>query len=444
MPPEMHFPSPLELKEAFGTFQLSRLDEGMERKCVARNYLPPLNKFEKVRNNSGKYILVPTTIDTSFVFRGQTAFYDKCLPTLYRENLSEQDILIERLRCCEFEEYLKQMPEVDAFERYNYNIDYLGLSQHYGLKTDVIDLTSSIDVALFFAMCNMSKDGKSFYPQIEEKDYLGYIYAVGTIEMGSGPNNIKNLFDGKLSAIGMQPFYRPGNQRGFGMHLEKEETLTGLLYSFSYTKADSEQIYNDFANGNVLWHEDEISKVAREIGVTMSFSYKALNLCFKRYYKKSKSERKLMKSQLEEKGVVFLKDSLWKIDSKSLLTLQVEITQRGGLEGFYDIVQRKMRSGDGKIKHCVDTEFLTNNLLICFPTSGCKAPEGYDSPFFRAESKDGKLSGYMKRVITQEMQTRPNKDTGKVDKWLGDWKSLPCYYKDSINKTVKAIKSDIQ
>lgn len=59
-------------------------------------------------------------------------------------------------------------------------------------------------------------------------------------------NRLKSLFDGKISAIGMQPFYRPGNQRGFGMHLDKGKTLTGLLYSFCYTKEDSERIYRSF------------------------------------------------------------------------------------------------------------------------------------------------------------------------------------------------------
>ena len=295
MPPEMHFSSVQELCNAFWAFQLSRLQDELNNPNMGAFFLPPANKFEKVRNAKGKYILLPTAIDNSFVFRGQTEFFKKCLPTLYREKKSEEQLLIERLRCCEFEEYLKQLPQVEDFEKRNFSIDYIGLAQHYGLQTEVIDLTNSLDVALFFATCNMSEDGKTYYPQKEDKEYVGYIYAVSTHELGEGNIELETLFDGKLYAIGMQPFYRPGNQRGFGLHLEKDEPLTGLLYSFSYTKEDSERIYKSFQDGNELWHEDGISETAREIKSTLTFSYAAMNACFNRYFGGKRSERGSMK-----------------------------------------------------------------------------------------------------------------------------------------------------
>jgi len=48
----------------------------------------------------------------------------------------------------------------------------------------------------------------------------------------------------------MQPFYRPGCQRGFGLHLNEGETFNALLYSFSYTKEDAELVLSEFKNGN--------------------------------------------------------------------------------------------------------------------------------------------------------------------------------------------------
>jgi len=427
MPPEMHFKSPLDMKEAFWAFELSRLQDYLKDK-QGMDFLPPANKFEKVRSITGKYVLIPTAIDNSFLFRGQTAFYDKCLPTLYRKEMSEEEILLERLRCCEFELYLKQLPQVEAFEQQNFNIDYLGLAQHYGLKTEVVDLTNSLDVALFFAMCNMSADGKTFFPQQEEKEYIGYIYVVGTLEKGNRPNEIRNLFDGQLSAIGMQPFYRPGNQRGFGLHVKKDETLTGLLYSFSYSKKDSEQIYNYFLQGDVLWHEDEISRVAREIRETMSFSYATMNLGFKRYYKQKKSQQQEMKHNLLNKGCTFHKHSQWEIDKKELNAIHGRFAKEGGLKGIVDVIQRKMIDGDGRKRNCVDTRFLTSHQMMEFPISGCKAPDGYDSPYSFTESEDKQIWGYAQKMITQETQTKPNPITGKVDKWTGDWRTLQIDY----------------
>lgn len=429
MPPEMHFDRPQELKDAFWAFALSRLQDVLTDSKETTYFLPPVNKFEKVRNKEGKYILLPTAIDYSFVFRGQTYFYDECLPTLYRKkDITEEEVLIERLRCCEFELYLRQFPQVAAFEQHKYNIDFLGLAQHYGLKTDVIDLTNSLDVALFFAMCNMSQDGKSFYPQQEDREYIGYIYAVSTMEYGHGPNTIKNLFDGRMNAIGMQPFYRPGSQRGFGLHLKKGEPLTGLLYSFSYTKTDSEQIYQHFSEGRVLWHEDEISRVAREIRNTMTFSYDALNLCFKTYYRHSKKERDTMKHRLQDKGCAFQKHSLWEIDRKQLFEFQTKYAAAGGFDGMNDIVQRKMVDAAGKWKHCLETRCLTQTDAMKFPFSGCKAPDGYVSPYFFSESQDKQVWGFSQQQITQENQTKPNPVTHKVDKWVGDWHSLQIDY----------------
>lgn len=440
MPPEMHFDTPDELKQAFWAFSLSRYQDILDNMEMGTYFLPPPNKFEKVKDNKGNYILLPTTIDNSFLYRGQTEFFEECLPTLYRKkDISDEEIFIERIRCCEFEVYLKQYPQIEIFEKNKYNIDYLGLSQHYGLKTNVIDLTNSLDVALFFAMCNMSEDGKAFSPQREDKEYIGYIYAVRTKEYNNRTNKIKNFFDGRVKAIGMQPFYRPGNQRGFGMHLERGEAMTGLLYSFSYTKLDSENIYNTFKNGDILWHEDNISRVAREIKSTKTFSFKALNLAFKRYYKNPCKKQIAMKERLVQMGYTFQKRSLWQFDKNKLQFLKREELAKKGLEGLVDVIHRKMMDNEGHTKHCIDTQYLSHEDMVRFPISGCKAPEGYDSPYKFSESKDNIVWGYSQRIINQENQTIPNPITHKVDKWVGDWRTLKIDYNREQRLNMKTV-----
>lgn len=428
MPPEMHFDSPQDLRDAFFAFSLSRVQESQANKQLSNYLLPPVGKFEKVRSKCGKYILVPTTIDLSFVYRGQTKFYDECRPTLYRESKTEEEIFVERLRCCEFEEYLRQLPEVKAFEEQHFQIDYLGLSQHYGLQTDVIDLTNSLEVALFFAMCNMSKDGKSFFPQQEDKDYIGYIYVVKAFEMDGVPNGLKTLYDGELSVIGMQPFYRPGSQRGFGLHIEKDKTMTGLLYSFSYTKQDSENIYNFFNEGTTLWHEDDISRVAREIKDAKTFCYHAMNACFKRYFSGNKRARLALLADLKQQGYTFQKHSLWEMDKVALATKRAEYEQIGGASAMSNIVQRETMDKNGIRKHCIDTRTLTSLWMLQFPESGCPAPADYDSPFEYQMSKDNKVWGFSLRNYTQFEQTKPNPVTKKVEKWVGDWRTLKIDY----------------
>lgn len=422
MPPETHFNSPFDLKDAFFDFIESRLQDILADKQAER-FLPSKDKFEKMTNSKGENILVPTSLDMAFVYRGQTAFYEKCLPTLYRTKKTELEILIERLRCCEFEEYLKQMPEVKAFEDNCFKIDYLGLAQHYGLQTDVIDFTNDLDVALLFAMCNMSQDGTTFHPQAEDKEYIGYLYVIPTFYFSS-VGGTKTLYDGKLGVIGMQPFYRPGAQHGFGLHLEKGETLTGLLYSFSYTKEDSEMFYSSFDQGTRLWHEDEISRVAREISTTKQFCYDALEKCLKKYFKGSCRERKEIVPKLRAMGCTFQRESLWKIDAKALAWQYIAFEKTGGFTGINNIVQRRTITEGGQRKPCRDTKILSAEWMLRLTCSGCKAPKDYASPFENYESAGFGTWGYRYKPYTQVEQTKPNPITGKVDKWPGDWKTF--------------------
>lgn len=87
-----------------------------------------------------------------FLFRGQTKDFGKCLPSLYREEDKQTApyLFLERLREVEFTELIKKHPVVKGFfDRHHFTVDFIGLAQHYGLKTDVLDLTNDLDVALF-------------------------------------------------------------------------------------------------------------------------------------------------------------------------------------------------------------------------------------------------------------------------------------------------------
>ena len=423
MPPEMHFDSPKDLKDAFWRFMESRIPDEMKTR-LGQRFLPPVGKFERVKTSGGKYILVPTALDYSFLFRGQTDFYERCIPSLYRNNPSDEDVMIERMRCVELENYLLQLPQVRDFMQYKLSIDFVGLAQHYGIPTDVIDLTSSLDVALFFAMCKPDADGLTYHYCEDDGEHIGYIYAIDTCEYNQTKNNIKSLFDNKITCIGMQPFERPGSQRGFSIKLGKGETLTGLLYSFNYTPADSKAIYNYFDGGKALWHEDAITEVVREIKKSLVFSYDTMNTCLKRYINGSNKARIQMKHLLQQSKCKFQKTSPWAIGKKEIFRLEEEYARHGGFTGMNDIVERKYVIG-GRKHNCITTSMMAQQQMLWLSTSGCKAPEGYGSPYEFGKSPDGKVWGYSIRNITQDTQTKPNPETKKVERWAGDWRGLP-------------------
>ena len=80
------------------------------------------------------------------------------------------------MRVVEFELMLKQYPAVRFFEQEKLAVDYVGLAQHYGLLTDVLDLTSDVRTALFFAMCDYDLENDCYYPKSDDKEYVSYLY----------------------------------------------------------------------------------------------------------------------------------------------------------------------------------------------------------------------------------------------------------------------------
>jgi tetratricopeptide (TPR) repeat protein len=117
----------------------------------------------------GPYVLRPTAPVPISYYRGQVAFHEPCVPTLYRpkdngEKKDDVDIFIERLRAIEFELLLQGHPFVKEVYDKGVNVtcmgeqktvplkvSYPGLAQHYGLQTDMIDFTSDKWVAAFLA-----------------------------------------------------------------------------------------------------------------------------------------------------------------------------------------------------------------------------------------------------------------------------------------------------
>ena len=229
MPPEQHFGSPGELLSAVNRYQQTReLLNGDERFSL------PDGMFEKLEDGEGRYVLIPATTDLAFLFRGQGAFYKECLPTLLRREWEPLDLFIERMRVVEFELMLQHYPAVQYFSREHLMVDYVGLAQHYGLLTEVLDLTSDVHTALFFAMCDYDAVNDCYSAKKDDKEYIGYLYAYPAVAsaMQNNGSAFCRFLKEELRVIGLQPFIRPGAQRGFSLHISKDNPFKGRLYSF--------------------------------------------------------------------------------------------------------------------------------------------------------------------------------------------------------------------
>ena len=80
------------------------------------------------------------------------------------------------------------------------------------------------------------------------------------------------MFDKPLYPIGLQPFYRPAVQRGFGYHCKEGKQPITKKVSFKYSRKDSEYYYNMFQRGHELWIDDLLVDKAKAIKVQNAFT----------------------------------------------------------------------------------------------------------------------------------------------------------------------------
>ena len=219
VPPERHYDSYQELVDDIKWFEESRAYFYK----LHPEFKPNTGQFEKIKLAGKKgYILLPTSLDYGVLYRGQGQFYGKCLPSLYRQELTDDEIFVEYVRIAEFRLFLEQFEITQRFQENGYVVDYIGLAQHYGLKTDVLDVTSDINISMLNLRCDYDKNTDSYKPKAEDKEYVGYIYAILTNESSKDPKNPFGVFSNKVNVIGLQPFQRPGRQKGYAYMLVKK------------------------------------------------------------------------------------------------------------------------------------------------------------------------------------------------------------------------------
>ncbi|MFR9530823.1 MAG: FRG domain-containing protein [Rikenellaceae bacterium] len=285
-PPQRHFGNIAELKEELAKYENTREFEHEKQEV----YNHDCREFECIRLNNGQIVHLPTNANFT-LYRGQNEKHDTCVPSLYRSEISEDEIFVKNLQITEFELMLRQHSVVKCYFEYNnLRVDYRGLAQHYGLDTDLLDLSSNIDVALFFATCVYDKATDLYYAQHDDKCYTGVIYVYPIMQDIFANYQNSSVFENKLQVIGMQAFKRPMLQHGFSYQLNRGESLRAIAYTFDYTRDDSLRYFNKFDEGNALWIKDDLSKRTKLLLSSKIFSSDAFSLSLERYsqkYKKS-------------------------------------------------------------------------------------------------------------------------------------------------------------
>lgn len=266
--------------------------------------------FEAVLMPNGRTHLYPCTLYPMRYFRGQSDRLEgkKCKPSIYR-GLPEATMFKERLSQAELDELLADYPLTKIYEgnlMYNtpdgpkpmfLNVDTIALGQHYGIKTDVLDLTADKWVAAFFAATEY-KNGE-YKPC--RSDGVGVVYIYTELPEEDPKKN-------RLSAVGLQPFSRPGCQAGMVYKMLPEEDFNDKAkrYFFRHDAAISELIYNYCNRSKKLFPDEVLEEKVNAIRASKKYSRHAFEKTVNTYYK-DKSEEDIEK-YIDELGIEIIDD----------------------------------------------------------------------------------------------------------------------------------------
>lgn len=225
--------------------------EGAPRNCFVVNQL----------GTHGKFSLKPSLAHNKFLYRGQSQHYPECKPGLFR---TPKDYYVDdMIQINEMECLLKTHPLVKLFEQgfqlfndyIRLKIYYQGLSQHYYNKTNLLDLTSNIEVAKFFAVTDFCMEQDKYVKYTGNQLGVLYYFDLKADSFRPSPTRSYNI-----DTIGKQPFMRSGNQYGFTINLGKTDNFDLLpevrFVYFKHEQDITERIYKQFEEGDRIMPEE--------------------------------------------------------------------------------------------------------------------------------------------------------------------------------------------
>lgn len=254
-----------------------------------------INQIGCVTSANKDALLVVQTDDSHFslhpgpefsprLYRGQTVFYKKCVPSLFRQPITQIRYLTDLLKKYEFYKLMAGHPIIGYLRNWcidgkYFKIDMEGLSQHYEFATPMIDFTRSKDIAMFFALCE--KNDKSQYEPITDENREAVLYSVDLKALLANSNSDFHI-------IGFQALPRPDAQKAYSLLIGHKENLNVCPFVryeiFGVNRKQSERYFEMFDGGAKLFPNDIVDDMALEIKKSTEIDRDVLETCFERHW----------------------------------------------------------------------------------------------------------------------------------------------------------------
>lgn len=290
--------------------------ELMQEQSVFKGAFPThLQKgfYEPLLMEDETSILLPLSPIQHSYYRGESSLHEECYPSLYRKGMGDAEIFVERVKRCELELLMRDYPITGIVESgiqaqdpagnwhpFFFRIGYDGMAQHYGIKTEYMDLTLDVWTAAFFAATTYDYTTDTYSPITDiDKHAYGAFYLYNEIPM-LPPFDKKKRVD----VVGLQPLARPGRQSGYVFRMEKGENFNDLTQKnlFRHDARVNELVYNYTNRSNRLFPKELLNdRIRKRIVEGKDFSKWAFEEARKRYFSE-RSEDELI-GYLEGKGI---------------------------------------------------------------------------------------------------------------------------------------------
>lgn len=198
------------------------------------------------------------------MYRGHAMKYPTCTASLLRnlaldERTLKAQLVFERFRVAELELLMQKHPFMNVWRARGYHVDWHGLAQHYGIPTTLLDLTSNIEVAAFFASAIWDGETQRFVPA-ESGTGVMYRFDWGAF----GPGYAKYF-----TPVGFGPGLRPARQHAWTFNLKPgvdfQEVPHIEAVEFKHSKAASSELFEMFSNGDWLYPPDSLALIVEKL-----------------------------------------------------------------------------------------------------------------------------------------------------------------------------------
>lgn len=260
-----------------------------------------------------------------YYYRGENAYYRTSKASRFRSQdtdlprWAQEFIYILRLYQC-----WDTFDQFDAVRKWGISsINYMALAQHYGFRTQIMDITSNLKIALFFACCKYTdnhweplqkgdfehRNSRKSISQRNGDSRYGVIYQCPAEIADMCWHTEKKVPEFKtIAPVGYQPLMRCSQQYAYMMKVNEEYDLYQDMrfnkFKFRLTEEICEWIFEEMEQGDAVYPRKDIPDISREI-YSLNHQTEILKSVFDAAaddFKLNDVQRKSVRVFLEERG----------------------------------------------------------------------------------------------------------------------------------------------